>query len=147
MTHIAWLETGTLLPRTRFMEALAPKFAAPVPAPVAPRRPTRTLADTNRPTARMHRRTLARMMPAVDGANRNGIPTPHRYDAHVRAYDANVKACMLRSADDSELAAMRAEHGLAGSNRLRVASIALTLAGVILATDTSNAMAGVLSVF
>ncbi len=147
VTHIAWLETGTLLPRTRFMEALAPKFAAPVPAPVAPRRPTRTLADTNRPTARMHRRTLARMMPAVDGANRNGIPTPHRYDAHVRAYDANVKACMLRSADDSELAAMRAEHGLAGSNRLRVASIALTLAGVILATDTSNAMAGVLSVF
>ncbi|MFZ5964669.1 hypothetical protein ACOXXX_17130 [Thalassococcus sp. BH17M4-6] len=183
VTHIGWLDTGTLLPRDGFLDALAPQLDARGNVTgIAPRRPARPAVKTARPDTRTHRDTLSRMLPPVSrsgrprSANMNAKVALPRYDAHVRTYNANLRFQMLRDADEMELDAVREEQGpapvearlstwavslsvatislpvaapvmiynIARGEDMRVASLAMGVAGLFLALDNSGTLAGLL---
>lgn len=194
-THIIWLETTARLPRDAFLATLAPDMdgATPQPTvsnvtPIAPRRVQRDPGSTTPrpdPDSQSHSQTLARMLPAIDTADRPiavnaNAPVGYiRQDAHVAAFETNLRMALLHEPDADELKLLAADmepvpvearlstwavsltvatvslpvaapvmiYNIARGEDMRVASLAMALAGFFLALDTSGAMAGVVTGF
>ena len=95
---IVWLDTNVRIPTADFLEAMAPK----TPEAQQPRRVTSTA-----PAKRA--RPALRSQPSLP-ANYNGAPdAPQKHDAHVQAYEANIRDAMLREASETELAEFEGE--------------------------------------
>lgn len=167
-TEVAWLDHAEPLPRTRFLEALAPALGR---AAVTPRRcaPT-TAATTLRP------RRAVRAAPTRAAANETLRPGDRRADAHVRAFEAHLRRDLVREASEAELAAAAPDGGsmptearlatwavtlgaacvslpvaapvlvmnVMQGEDFRAASLVMGLAGLFAALDTTGALASVL---
>ncbi len=90
---IVWLDTNIRIPTADFLDAMAPE----TPQAQQPRRVTAQGATKRpRPT-----QTIQASLPA----NVNNSPdTPQKHDAHIQAYEANIRDMMLRDASENELA-------------------------------------------
>lgn len=194
---VIWAGTDLRIPRQAFVDGLAAQFgksetqldisentkrpSADV-TQIAPRRvAAQAGARTTRPLAGAASNPVANCLPAVDpaarliSANANVELGCNRYDAHVQAYEHNLRSSMLRLADQDEIEALRDEYGIvplearlstwavsltiatvslpvaapvmiynvARGEDMRVASLAMGLAGFFLALNSSGAMAGV----
>lgn len=95
---IVWLDTNVRIPTADFMEAMAPT----TPEALQPRRVT--------PTSERKRARPALCSQASLPANHNVAPdAPQKHDAHVQAYEANIRDVMLREASEAELAEFHGE--------------------------------------
>lgn len=197
VAFVIWAGTDLRIPRQTFVDGLAKQFgkietksddATSTARPsaevcqIAPRRvAAQAGARTTRPLAGAASNPVASCLPAVDraarliSANANVELGCNRYDAHVEAYEHNLRSSMLRLADRDEIEALRDEYGIvplearlstwavsltiatvslpvaapvmiynvARGEDMRVASLAMGLAGFFLALNSSGAMAGV----
>ncbi len=164
---VVWLDHAIRIPRDAFLSAFA--GTASEAAPVAPRR------VTARPAPSRTRRAAA--LQDFRPANGADAPGVLRQDAHVKAFDAHLRATLLRDASEEEIEALRAEtgvlstqarmstwavslavatvslpvavpvlvHNVVRGEDMRVASLAMGLAGLFVALDSSGAMAGIMS--
>ncbi|MFD1341783.1 hypothetical protein [Litorisediminicola beolgyonensis] len=166
--HVIWSDTEVRLPCDVFLAGLDAQFGG--------RRPARPAADAERVVPIRRRAYFAaprRARPALSSndhlsrALTNRLETP-RYDAHIQAYEAQIRLAVTHVCDEEELAALREEYGIvpldervaeiaaqapgkiyevARSEPARAAAAVVLMAGVFLGLDTTGAMAAVTAAF
>ncbi len=194
VSHVIWADTDLRIPRDTFVKGLADQFGA-VQAKtddcaqsetnnvtkIAPRRIKPSGAQVLRPDLAHVDPKIAKLLPVVDSgtllqaANKSSAISEHRFDAHVFAYQADMRKTLLRDASEEELKAVEAERGpipvevrlstwavslsvatislpvavpvmaynVARGEDMRVASLAMGLAGFFMTLSSSGAMASI----
>ncbi|SEL34409.1 hypothetical protein SAMN05444413_10835 [Roseivivax marinus] len=132
-TEVLWDESGVAIPRAAFIAALSDEMTA-TRATITPRRTVRSAEEgprTVRPRPGSRRR--AGILPPAAATRRrpaanSDVPAHrHRFDAHVHAYDAELRRVMTLQLTNEELEAERIAQNAPIPMEARLATWAVSL--------------------